>query len=66
MFLDYRLLDSCRLSIDSALSASRIGTNAQCRLIKVISVGLKNEPTNYRTMELSESSFDFIKLLSLN
>ena len=46
-------LDSCRPSIDSALSASRIGTNAQCRLIKVISVGLKNEPTNYRTMELS-------------
>ena len=40
----------------------KIGTNAQCRLIKVISVGLKNEPTNYRTMELSQSSFDFINL----
>ncbi len=59
-------LDSCRPSIDSALSVSRIGSNAQCRLIKVISVGLKNELTNYRTMELSQSSFDFIKLLSLN
>ena len=27
--------------------------NAQCRLIKVISVGLKNEPTNYRTLFLA-------------
>ena len=52
--------------IDSALSVSRIGSNAQCRLIKVISVGLKNELTNYRTIELSSSSFDFFKLLSLN
>ena len=59
-------LDSCRPSIDAGLSVSRIGSNAQCRLIKVISVGLKNELTNYRTMELSQSSFDFIKLLSLN
>jgi len=59
-------LDSCRPSIDSALSVSRIGSNAQCRLIKVISVGLKNELTNYRIMELSQSSFDFVKLLSLN
>ena len=59
-------LDSCRPSIDSALSVSRIGSNAQCRLIKVISVGLKNELTNYRIMELSQSSYDFAKLLSLN
>merc|ERR1711870_185734 len=59
-------LDSCRPSIDSALSVSRIGSNAQCKLIKIISVGLKNELTNYRIMELSSNSFDFFKLLSLN
>jgi len=56
-------LDSCRPSIDSALSVSRIGSNAQCKLIKSISVGLKNEPTNYRIMELSSNSVDFFKLL---
>merc|ERR1712152_79687 len=49
-----------------ALSVSRIGSNAQCKLIKIISVGSKNEPTNYRIMELSSNSFDFFKLLSLN
>ena len=59
-------LDSCRPSIDSALSVSRIGSNAQCKSIKIISVGSKNEPTNYRIMELSSNSFDFFKLLSLN
>ena len=60
------LLDSCRPSIDSALPASRIGSNAQCKLIKVIPVGSKNEPTNYRIMELSSSSIDFFKPLSSN
>jgi len=59
-------LDSCRPSIDSALSVSRIGSNAQCKLIKIISVGSKNELTNYRITELSSNSFDFFKLLSLN
>ena len=59
-------LDSCRPSIDSALSVSRIGSNAQCKSIKIISGGSKNEPTNYRIMELSSNSFDFFKLLSLN
>ena len=29
----------------------KIGSNAQCRLIKVAAIGLKNELTNYRTME---------------
>ena len=59
-------LDSCRPSIDSALSVSRIGSNAQCRLIKVITVGLKNELTNYRIMEISTNSYYFNRLLSLN
>ena len=57
-------LDSCRPAIDSGLSVSRIGSNAQCKLMKVVSVGIKNLLTNYRIMELS--SFDFFKLLSLN
>ena len=59
-------LDSCRPSIDSALSVSRIGSNAQCKLIKIISVGSKNELTNYRITELSSNSFEYFKLLSLN
>jgi hypothetical protein len=35
-------LDSFRPAIDSGLSVSRIGSNAQCKLIKVYSVGIKN------------------------
>jgi F-type H+-transporting ATPase subunit alpha len=45
-------LDSCRPAIDTGLSVSRIGSNAQCKSIKIISTGLKNESTNYRIMEL--------------
>lgn len=48
-------------SISSALSVSRIGSNAQCKLIKIISVGLKNELTNYRLLNNNE-----INLLTLN
>jgi len=59
-------LDSCRPSIDSALSISRIGSNAQCKIIKILSVGLKNELTNYRIMDFSSNSFYFNKSLSLN
>ena len=59
-------LDSCRPAIDSGLSVSRIGSSAQCKLMKVLSVGIKNLLTNYRRMELSSNSFDFFKLLSSN
>ena len=59
-------LDSCRPSTDSSIPVSRIGSNAQCKSIKIISIGTKNEPTNYRIMDLSSSSFDFFKPLSLN
>ncbi len=58
-------LDSCRPAIDSGLSVSRIGSNAQCKLIKIISVGIKNELTNLRLIE-SSNSFNFYKLLTLN
>lgn len=47
-YLNKRLfLDSCRPAIDSGLSVSRIGSNAQCKLIKVYSVGIKNLFTYY-------------------
>jgi F-type H+-transporting ATPase subunit alpha len=54
-------LDSCRPAIDSGLSVSRIGSSAQSKFMKVLSVGIKNLLTNYRIMELSSN-----KLLSLN
>ena len=59
---------SVRPAIDSGLSVTRIGSNAQCKLMKVISVGIKNELTNYRIMEFSENdgSIEGFKLLSLN
>jgi len=55
-------MNSNRPSIDSGLSVSRIGSNAQCKLIKIISVGIKNELTNYRMDDLASDSMDFLKL----
>lgn len=52
---------SIRPAIDSGLSVSRIGSIAQCKSMKVISVGIKNELTNYRIMELTSD-----KLIALN
>lgn len=59
-------LNALRPSIDTSLSVSRIGSAAQCKLIKLASIGIKNEITNYRISELSSTSFLFYKLLSLN
>ncbi len=59
-------MDSCRSFIDSALPASRIGSNPQWKLIASISVRLNNEPTNYRIMQLSSNSVDIFKLLTIN
>jgi len=53
-------------AIDSGLSVSRIGSNAQCKLLKVVSVGIKNELTNYRISDLSIHSMEYLKLFSLN
>jgi F-type H+-transporting ATPase subunit alpha len=36
-------LDSFRPAIDTSLSVTRIGSNAQCRLIKYLSTGLKTQ-----------------------
>jgi hypothetical protein len=46
-------LDSCRPATDSAPPASRIGSTAQCKGMKVYAVGIKNLPTHYRSLELS-------------
>ena len=59
-------IDGIRPSIDSGLSVSRIGSNAQCKLIKLNSIGIKNELTNYRIMSLSSNSSIINKLLTLN
>ena len=59
-------LESIRPAIDSGLSVSRIGSSAQCKLMKVVSTGIKNELTNYRIADLSSSSFHYFKLISLN
>lgn len=45
-------LDSYRPAIDSGLSVSRIGSNAQCKLIKVYSVGIKNLMNQQKSKEL--------------
>ena len=39
---------SLRPAIDSSLSVSRVGANAQCKLIKLTSAGIKNELTTLR------------------
>jgi len=70
LYLSKRLfLDSLRPAIDSALSVSRIGSNAQCRFVKTMSAGLKNELTSLRVQFSSfgsMSSSALSSLLSLN
>jgi len=59
---------SLRPAIDSSLSVTRIGSNAQCRLIKTASAGIKNELTTKRNMSSSFSSrsLEFAQLQCLN
>jgi len=59
-------INSIRPAIDSGLSVSRIGSSAQCKLMKVVSAGLKNELTNLRLSDLSINTFEYFNLLSLN
>jgi proton translocating ATP synthase F1 alpha subunit len=59
-------INSIRPAIDSGLSVSRIGSSAQCKLMKVVSAGLKNELTNLRLADLSVNTFEYFNLLSLN
>ena len=68
------LLDGSPPAIDSGPSATRIGSNAQCKLLKIPPSGIKNEFTNYRIAFGSSSSsassapasLNRIKFLSLN
>lgn len=61
-------LDGIRPAIDSALSVSRIGSNAQMKFMKILSAGIKNELTNLRiAKELGTiSNLDSLKLSYLN
>jgi len=57
IYMSRRLfIDSIRPSIDSALSVSRIGSAAQCKLMKVVSSGVKNRITTLRLSASSGSS----------
>ena len=49
-------IDSHRPSLDSGPSVSRIGSNAQLRLMKVNSIGLKNWIGGYRTLTTSNTN----------
>jgi len=59
-------VNSVRPAIDSGLSVSRIGSSAQCRLMKVVSAGLKNDLTNLRLSDITSNSIEYFNLLSLN
>jgi len=66
LYLSKRLfLDSIRPAIDSALSVSRIGSNAQCKFIKSMALGLKNELTNLRISYASSFNISSILLMRL-
>jgi F-type H+-transporting ATPase subunit alpha len=54
-----------RPAIDSSLSVSRVGSNAQCKWIKLISAGIKNELTTLRNNS-NLSSIEYDRLISLN
>ena len=60
-------LDGIRPAIDSALSVSRIGSNAQMKFMKILSSGIKNELTNLRlAKELGTiSQLEILKLTYL-
>jgi len=59
---------SYRPAIDSSLSVTRIGSNAQCKWIKLISTGVKNELTNRRnnsSINNQTNNYEFTLLISL-
>lgn len=63
-------LYSIRPAIDSSLSVSRIGSNAQCKLVKLLSVGLKHllsiSSINSSTSSSSTNSSSFLISLFLH
>ena len=59
------VLQNALPAIDSALSVSRIGSNAQCKLLKVVATNIKNEITNYRN-SIELNNIEAAKLKTLN
>ena len=57
---------SSRPAIDSSPSATRIGSNAQCKRIKLVSAGIKNESTNYRIMIEESNALEYARLTCPN
>ena len=57
---------SQRPAIDSSLSVSRIGSNAQCRFIKLVSAGIKNELTTLRNNSSNLASIEHDRMTCLN
>ena len=56
---------SSRPAIDSSLSVTRIGSNAQCKWIKLVSAGIKNELTTRRNNS-SNNIIEYNRLICLN
>jgi F0F1-type ATP synthase alpha subunit len=66
LYMSRRLfLTTSRPAIDSALSVSRIGSNAQCKMMKESSAGIKNTLTTLR-IDQGLSSLVSPSLVSLN
>jgi F-type H+-transporting ATPase subunit alpha len=67
IYMNRRLfLEGIRPSIDSALSVSRIGSAAQCKLMKLVSSGIKNRVTGLRLASSgSSTTTDTSSLLAL-
>jgi len=58
-------LEGLRPAIDTGLSVSRIGSNAQCKLMKMLSSGIKNSFTTLRSSTGSLSNIDLLRLTLL-
>ena len=66
-YLNKRLfLDYCRPAIDSGLSVSRIGSNAQCKLVKLYSIGIQTLINTFRlTFSSAFNSYSIIPSTSV-
>lgn len=66
-FLSKSLFNSSsRPAIDSSLSVTRIGSNAQCRATKIIIAGIKNELTTKRNNSSTLQMIEYAQLECLN
>ena len=57
---------SSRPAIDSSLSVTRIGSNAQCKWLKAASAGIKNELTTKRNNSSTLNLIEYAQLTCLN